>query len=359
MLATESDVMRTLRQGTYSLGDLYELCWLRADTARDNGHAPIPGHASDQVWKRRVRNTLQTMQEAGQAERIARARWAIEGPWRRPTRLLLIVAGGTLAEIELRLQGAIDLLRTLDEPADLVLADPPYGLGRGRDGHFSDGNGYRRDHSLVAPGYVDVDPAAYREFSAGWVSAAARALRPGGQIAVVTGPQRAAAVQVAAEDAGLTWVTSIAARREFAIATTRRPSPAHWTISVLCKGPLAHPRRVFHAPADLPAARSGLPYPLDWWPDNGRADRPRLYRYDNALPLKLVLRILLAFSDEGAHVVDPMSGSGTTAIGCYLARRRFTGGDLNPAAIRFAGARLLDEHAWPGEQAPALFPWLA
>jgi len=39
----------------------------------------------------------------------------------------------------------------LDEPADLVLCDPPYGLDRG-SGHYADGSGYRRDHILVVPG---------------------------------------------------------------------------------------------------------------------------------------------------------------------------------------------------------------
>ena len=50
----------------------------------------------------------------------------------------------------------------------MVLGDPPWALRRGR-GHFADGNGYRRDHTLVVPGYVDVDPERYLEFTHGWV----------------------------------------------------------------------------------------------------------------------------------------------------------------------------------------------
>ncbi len=121
---------------------------------------------------------------------------------------------------------------------------------------------------------------------------------------MITGPQRAAHAQIAAEDAGLAWVTTIAARRAFALLTRRRPASAHWAITVLCRGALGHTRRVFHPPSDLPGAQSGTANPLDWWEDNGRADRPGLLRYDNSLPLPLVRRIVEAFS-------DPVSTSST------------------------------------------------
>ncbi len=355
MRATEADVLRTLRTGTYTLTQLYALCQDRAAVGRDGGRDPVPGHAGDLRWKRRVRGALETLRRSGRADRIGRTTWAIQGTPQRPVRLLLIIAGASPRDFELRLQAAADLLRQLGDPADLVLCDPPWALGRGR-GRFSDGHGYRRDHTKVVPGYADVDPAAYPAFTAAWVQAAAGALRPGGQLAVVTGPQQAAVVQCAAEQAGLTFVSSIAARRQFPLATLRRPAAAHWTITVMCQGALASPRRVFHPPPDLPAARSGRPYPLDWWEDNGRADRPGLVRYDNSLPLRLVVRIVRAFSDAGHHVVDPFLGGGTSAVACWLTQRRFTGGDVNPDSLCFTAARLLDEHAWPADLQPALFP---
>jgi DNA modification methylase len=356
MLATEADVLRTLRTGTYTLHELYDLCEQRTVTGRDGGHDPVPGHAGDHRWKHRVRGALASLRRTGQADRISRTTWAIQGTPHEPARLLLIIAGAEPREFELRLAAAADLLAQLDMPADLVLCDPPYGLGRGTGRHYSDGNGYRRDHTRIVSGYQDVAPGEYEEFTHGWTQAAAAALRPGGQLAVVTGPQRAGIVQYAAEKAGLTWVSTIAARREFPLATTRRPSSAHWSITVMCRGPLASARRVFHPPADLPAARTGHPYPLDWWPDNGRADRPGLLRYDNSLPLRLVQRTVSAFSDPGEHVVDPFLGAGTVAVACWRTGRSFTGGDVNINAIRFAAARLLAEHAWPEDQQPALFP---
>jgi DNA modification methylase len=353
MLASEADVLRTLRDGTYTLQALYALCEESTDVERDGGHDAVPGHPGDVRWKRRVRGALQALRARGRAQRIARSRWALQGTPQRPQRLLLIIAGGALAEIELRLQAAVELLATLDQFADLVLTDPPYGLRRGH-GRFADGHGYRRDHTRVIGGYVDVGPSAYEAFTIEWVSAAARALRHGGQLAVVTGPQRAAAVQTAAQHAGLTWVTSIAARRSFALYTRRRPACAHWTITVMCRGALAHPRRVFNPPDDLPTSRAGNRYPLDWWEANGRADRPGQIRNDCELPLRLVRRIVMAFSDPGELVVDPFLGAGSALAASWQTSRRFTGGDLNARALVIAAARLLDEHAWPADRQPTL-----
>jgi len=355
MLETEADLLRTLRSGTYTLAELYALCETAVDVSRDNGRSPVSDrHPTDSVWKHRVRGWLANAKAKGLAERVDRATWLIQGTVENPSRLVLLNAGGELAGVEMRVQDAVELLRSLEEPVDLVLCDPPYGLGRG-SGHFADGNGYRRDPGKVLDGYLDVDPSAYAEFSYRWISAAAAILRNGGQLAIITGPQQACHVQYAAEQAGLTWVSQIVARKVFPLLTFRRPSCAHWCVTVMCRGSLTNPKRVFHPPPDLPKAASGSDYPLDWWAENGRADRPGLVRYDNALPLRLVSRLVHAFSDPGELVVDPMLGSGTTPIAAHLARRRFIGGDLNPAAIRFAAARMLDEHLWPAWRQPALF----
>jgi DNA modification methylase len=266
--------------------------------------------------------------------------------------MLLLTPVGRPSDVELVVRDAALLLCTLDEPVDLVLCDPPYGLGRGSDPEAT--RFYRRDHTQVVPGYVDVPAEQYSEFTHEWVSAAAAALRPGGTLAAITGPQQAAIVQCAAEAAGLLWLNSVAAHRQFALRTTRKFACSHWTITMMCQGKLSSDRRVFNTPFDLPKARSDADYPLDWWPENGRADRPKLLRYDNSLPDKIVRRTIEACTERGQLVVDPCVGSGTSAIQAWQLGRRFIGGDVNPHAIRFTATRLLAEHAWPSER--QLFP---
>jgi hypothetical protein len=354
-LATEADIVRTLSAGVYTLDELYRLCAQRADIARERGLEPTDAaHLSDRVWRRRVRGVLQALRATGNAERVGRSTWALRGSRERPELLVLIVGGRTVADFELRLQDAITLLEELEEPADLVLCDPPYALGRLTVGGRIE-RSYRRAHNQVIPGYVDVAAEHYEQFTHAWVGAAAAALRPAGQLAVITGPQQAALVQRAAELSDLTWVSSIAAFRHFALRTTRRPACSHWTITVMCRGRVENPRRVFNTPPDLPKARSGGDYPLDWWPENGRAHRHGLMRYDNSLPEPLVGRVITAFSDPGELVVDPCLGAGTSAICARRLGRRFVGGDVNPHALRFSAARLLAEHAWPEERQPSLF----
>jgi len=203
-LITEADVLRTLREGTYTLPALYRRCEARADIARDGGLAPPDAeHPTARVWKRRLRGMLQTLRASGNAERVNRSVWLIRGTPEAPRRLVLVAPGGTLADVELHLADAMDLLRSLEEPADLVLCDPPYALGRGTAACSAE-RVYRRDRRKIVGGYVDVPSAEYPAFTRRWVSAAAGALRPGGQLAVVTGPQQAAIVQVAAEECGLT-----------------------------------------------------------------------------------------------------------------------------------------------------------
>lgn len=351
MLRTEADVVRALTRGTYTLDEIYECCKQRADISRAHGlRPPSPHHRHDTRWRHRVRCALQTLKAAGDARKLRRSVWLLEGSPARPRRMLL-VTGGDPAEFELRLADAVELLRTLEEPADLIVCDPPYGLSRDTAATHSV---YAADSTRIIPGYRDVPSRDYTSFSARWVSAAAAALRPGGQLAVVTGPDQAWHVGYAADRAGLSTVSTIAAFKTFALRATRRPATSHWTVSAFCKGARDRPDRTFNAPRDLPPARSGRAYPLDWWPENGRVARRGLLRYDNQLPIRLVLRIVEAFSARGDLVVDAFVGGGTTAEACLRSGRRFVGGDVNPNALRFTAARLLEEHLWAEERAPRL-----
>ncbi|HEV7805475.1 MAG TPA: DNA methyltransferase [Solirubrobacteraceae bacterium] len=302
-LRTEADVVKTLRAGTYTLQELYALVEDCVDVARDGGLDAI-NDSTDTRWRRRVRGALQQLRARGDGHRVARSCWAIDGTPDQPRRMILIHGGGSVADFELRVQDAVRTLRELTEPADVVVTDPPWGLRRDH-GPEAERLASLYGNRCVVPGYVDVDPAGYEEFTHRWVAEAAGALRPGGQLVVVTGPQQAAVVQIAAQHAGLTFVSSIAARRDFPLYTTRRPSFAHWTVTTMVRGSLRHPRRVWNTPPDLPKAASGADYPLDVWEHNGRDARGRagLLIYDNTLPSRFAWRLIYGFSNPGELVV--------------------------------------------------------
>ena len=346
-LRCEADLLRTLASGTYAMPALYSLAEDAGLADRTGGRRRIQD--GQEQYKRRVRSALQQLRTEGRAQRLGAGLWLLGGSPTTPRRCLLVLGTGEPAFVEMVLGEAVDVLAGADEALDLVVADPPWALDRGarRAGYRRT---YRRDASRVVGGYVEVDADHYSEFTARWMTAAAEVLRPGGYLAVVTGAQQAARVQVVGEDvAGLTYVNSVAVRRPFGLYATRRFVHAHSTVTLLTKGPLASKRRFFERPAEMPRGRGGHVYAVDYWDDVGTAQRRGLLRYDNALPVPLVSRIVRSCTRSAARledadlVADPFVGSGTTAVVCLRDRRRFYGGDANPEALRFAMGRILTE----------------
>ena len=300
MIRTEADLLRTL-DGTFTVAELAGLVQDAGIAGRDQGLDRIQD--GKERYKHRLRGALQTLKRSGRARRVGEATWVLEGSRERPQRAVLVLLSHERGEIELVLGDAAEVLRRAQEPIDLIVADPPWGLGRQAKGEACQDRGerlYARNHDQVVRGYVEVDgdPAAYADFTCRWVAAAADALRPrGGYLAVITGPQQAARVQVAAEDVGgLTFVNQVVVKRPFALRTTRRFAFAHTVVTILCAGRLESPARFFACPEDLPKARSGVDYPLSWWGDVKKYERPGMLRYDNQLPPALVRRVVTALT---------------------------------------------------------------
>lgn len=342
-LRTEADLLRTLAGATYTVQDLYRRAEAAGLTDRPGGRKVIQDGKPQ--YQRRVRSALQTLRRQGRARRIdgGAAAWVIEGGPAAPRRALFVWLPSEPSQMEFVLGEAADVLRRAGEPIDLIVADPPWALRRG-DNRAAYRRVYRRNHDQVIAGYVEVEPAAYADFTAEWVAAAGEALRPGGYLAVVTGPQQAARVQVAAEDAaGLTYVNSITVTRRFGVYTTRRFVHQHNTVTLLTRGPLASRRRVFHRPDEMPRGRGGEVYAVDVWTDIPPEQRTGLLRYDNALHPDLASRVIRSTSSPGDLVADPFLGSGSTAVACLTSGRRFYGGDVNANSLRFAMGRILAE----------------
>lgn len=367
-LRTESDLVQAL-SGTVRLSDLYAAAEAAGLDRRDAGGEVVHG-TGDTRCRRRVRNALQAAKRQGRATRVGRSTWVLDDMSPR-IGFALLLAGGELGDLELVVEDACELFGSLADDGvavDAIVTDPPWGLGRRQAGDpLRDGSErlYRRDSRAVIRGYVDVEPDRYRDFTRRWTAAAAELLagRAGSYLCVVTGPQQAAAVQVSAEDAGLSYVTSLAAKRLFPLYSTRRPAFGHFVVTVLSAGRLDDRRRFFWPAGLEQRARSGRPYPSTWLGEVGRADRTGQLRYDNALPPDLVRRLLSAFTagpENGGEVgqslvVDGFVGGGEVAVACARMGRRFVGCDVNHAAVEFSAGRVLDEVCWPEETQVRLF----
>jgi DNA modification methylase len=86
----------------------------------------------------------------------------------------------------------------------------------------------------------------------------------------------------------------------------------------------------------------------DWWTDIWATERYRseLMGYPTQKPIKLLERIISAFSKEDSIVLDPMMGGGTTLVATqklnssYNLNRRWIGIDVSPLACKLTAKRL-------------------
>ena len=84
----------------------------------------------------------------------------------------------------------------------------------------------------------------------------------------------------------------------------------------------------------FPGALIDIPNPKD----NAR------YKHFTVKPVKLIQHLLQLFTLQGQIVCDPFAGTGTAALACALARRRFIGFEIDPAHVKTAKKRLNHEN---------------
>lgn len=239
---------------------------------------------------------------------------------------------------------AIDWLGTLDaESVDLVFADPPYNLGRER---------------------WDVlgSPAEYVAWSARWIAAAARLLRPTGSLYICGFSEVLADLKVIAarhfvDCRWLVWHYRNKAnlgrdwgRSHESILHLRH---AHFSLDIdAARVPYnAHTLRYPTHPQAESSRYGKKPYV---WQPNPLGAKPRdvlevptltngmreKTAHPTQKPLELVRRLVAAASAPDALVVDPFGGSGTTFVACEALGRRWLGCEIDPVFQRLIAERL-------------------
>lgn len=64
-------------------------------------------------------------------------------------------------------------------------------------------------------------------------------------------------------------------------------------------------------------------------------------------PWRLFVELLMDFTNEGQHILDPFMGSGTTGVACAKTGRAFTGIEMDPVYFEIACARIREAYAQP------------
>ena len=229
--------------------------------------------------------------------------------------------------------------RVADGSVDLVIADPPYGLGKDY--------GNDSDH-LAGDDYV--------EFSRRWLEALLPKLKPDGSLYVFLSWQNSPEVFSLFKKHLIMLNEIIWDRRVPSMGgSTRRYSSVHDNI-----GLFARSRRHYF---DIDSVR--IPYdeqtkrarsrsifvgkkwlemgynPKDLW-SVSRLHRQDAERVDHPTqkPLEIIRRMVLASCPPDGLVLDPFMGAGTTAVAALSEGRRFAGFEINPAYFAIAQSRV-------------------
>lgn len=237
------------------------------------------------------------------------------------------------------------LARLPAESVDLVFADPPYNLQL-------QGALHRPNHSRV-DGVEEAwdrigDFPAYDRFTADWLTACRRVMKPDATIWVIGSYHNIFRVGAILQDLGFWILNDVIWRKTNPMPNFRgrRFTNAHETLIWA-----AHSKdsRHYFNHAAMRSVNEDLQMRSDWLiPLCTGIERLKLTDADGRArkahptqkPEALLHRVLLASSRPGDLVLDPFFGTGTTGAVARRLRRGFIGIDQDPAYVAQARARI-------------------
>ena len=224
---------------------------------------------------------------------------------------------------------ALDELPKIDgSSVDLVIADPPYNLGKD----------YGNNHDIK--GFDE-----YLTFSRSWLGETNRILKPSGTLYVFMGFRFISYLyDILDRELGMFFNSWIVWHYTQGMGKTKGFSPRHDDILMFTKtkapkfnlDAVRVPQKFYRDRNNMRGANPG-----DVWEfshvhycNGNRQNHP------TQKPEGLIERMVLASSDEGDFVVDPFSGSGTTLRVCQQLERNGVGIEINPNYVTMTRARL-------------------
>jgi modification methylase len=236
----------------------------------------------------------------------------------------------------------IEVMATLAPGSvDMVFADPPYNLQLAGD--------LLRPNNSRVDGVDDAwdrfeDFASYDRFTAEWLSAAHRVLKPDGTLWVIGSYHNIFRVGAKLQDLGFWILNDIVWRKTNPMPNFRgkRFTNAHDTMIWAARGRDA--RYTFNY-RQMKALNEDLQMRSDWLiPLCGGPERLREANGEKVHPTQkpeaLLYRAVLAASKPGDTILDPFAGTGTTLAVAKRLGRRFIGIEREPRYAAWARERV-------------------
>lgn len=221
---------------------------------------------------------------------------------------------------------------------DLIVTDPPYGInGDKLDQH------YNRKENFVVDGYVEVPMEQYGEFSHEWIKEAARTLRPGGSLYVISGYSNLYHILHALRATDLKEINHIIWKYNFGVFTKRKFVSSHYHILYYTKPGDTHTFNLeCRYGTDERTEKGGSMNYLDRedvWTIN-REYKPGQKKNKNELPTQLLAKLIQYSSNPSDTVADFFLGGGSTARVAMGLDRRAVGIELSQAMFEHTTERL-------------------
>ncbi|MHC4742014.1 MAG: DNA-methyltransferase [Planctomycetota bacterium] len=218
----------------------------------------------------------------------------------------------------------VKVLREVKKPfADLIFADPPFNIGYEYD-KYED----------------DVAPEDYVKWTEKWMSECKRVLKSNGSFYIAIGDEHAADVKYIADEIGLIMRNWIIWHYTFGQQTRGKFARAHTHIFYFVNdgGEFTFNDHAVRVPSDRQLIyndRRANPQgkmPDDVWNSYSRVCgtfKERQGWHPCQMPEGLLKRIIVVSSNEGDCVLDPFSGSGTTAAVAFQLGRNYAGIEIS------------------------------
>jgi len=237
----------------------------------------------------------------------------------------------------------IEVLSKVRKPfADLIFADPPFNIG------------YKYDR------YNDkVKSKNYIAWTKDWMTVCKKVLKPAGSFYIAIGDEYAANVKVIADELGLSMRNWVIWHYTFGQQMKNKFARSHTHILYFVKD---KNNFIFNDDAVRVISDRQKKYrdkranPEGKMPDDVWDEYPRICGtfeertgFPCQMPESLLARIIRASSNEGDWVLDPLSGSGTTAVAAHKLNRVYTGIEISQNYVEESEKRISDSEGLPVE----------
>ena len=229
----------------------------------------------------------------------------------------------------------IEVLSKAHKPfVDLIFADPPFNIGYKYDKY----NDKQKHDNYVA-------------WTKEWMSACKKVLKPNGSFYIAIGDEYAANVKVIADELGLVMRNWIIWHYTFGQQMKNKFARSHTHIFyfVKDKNNFTFNDLAVRIPSDRQLVYNDKrANPAGKMPDDVWSHFPRIcgtfgHRknwHPCHMPEDLLAKIIRVSSNKGDWIVDPFSGSGTTAVVAAKLKRKYTGIEISQKYVRESCERI-------------------